>query len=130
MPMLVQINWKVIILLSVIIIRVRAWDNDDLEVFDVVEDVDQNFYELLGVAQVCTYCDTFINTLEVLWHIHSYIILIFYLQEASSSEIRAAYRVLTLKLHPDKNDAPDADVQFRNLVSVYNILKDPGKREK
>ncbi|XP_053625209.1 dnaJ homolog subfamily C member 1 [Plodia interpunctella] len=78
-----------------------AWDDDDLEVFDVVEEVNQNFYELLGVTQ-----------------------------DASPSEIKSAFKKLTLKLHPDKNDAPDADVQFRNLVSVHNILKDPGKREK
>ncbi|XP_047988633.1 uncharacterized protein F54F2.9 [Leguminivora glycinivorella] len=78
-----------------------AWDDDDLEVFDVVEEVNQNFYELLGVTQ-----------------------------EATPSEIKSAFKKLTLKLHPDKNDAPDADVQFRNLVSVHNILKDPGKREK
>lgn len=29
-----------------------AWDNDELEVFDVVEEVNQNFYEVLGVTQV------------------------------------------------------------------------------
>lgn len=29
-----------------------AWDNEELEVFDVVEEVNQNFYELLGVEQV------------------------------------------------------------------------------
>lgn len=31
----------------------NAWDNDELEVFDVVEEVNQNFYEVLGVTQVC-----------------------------------------------------------------------------
>lgn len=30
----------------------NAWDNDELEVFDVVEEVNQNFYEVLGVPQV------------------------------------------------------------------------------
>lgn len=30
----------------------NAWDNDELEVFDVVEEVNQNFYEVLGVSQV------------------------------------------------------------------------------
>lgn len=29
-----------------------AWDNEELEVFDVVEEVNQNFYALLGVPQV------------------------------------------------------------------------------
>lgn len=29
-----------------------AWDDADFEVFDVVEEVNQNFYELMGVPQV------------------------------------------------------------------------------
>lgn len=33
-------------------------------------------------------------------------------------------------MHPDKNDAEDANVQFRNLVSVYEVLKDSSKRQK
>ncbi|XP_068629744.1 uncharacterized protein F54F2.9 [Battus philenor] len=93
-------RYGLIILLTFVASAV-AWDDDDLEVFDVVEEVNQNFYELLGVTQ-----------------------------EASQSEIKNAFKKLTLKLHPDKNPSPDADVQFRNLVSVHNVLKDPGKREK
>lgn len=34
----------------------NAWDNDELEVFDVVEEVNQNFYEVLGVPQVSLSC--------------------------------------------------------------------------
>lgn len=29
-----------------------AWDNDDLEIFDLVEEIDKNFYEVLGIQQV------------------------------------------------------------------------------
>lgn len=29
-----------------------AWDNDDLEIFDLVELVNKNFYELMGISQV------------------------------------------------------------------------------
>nr|XP_021180968.2 dnaJ homolog subfamily C member 1 [Helicoverpa armigera] len=93
-------RWNLLVLFT-LVLSAKAWDDGDLEVFDVVEEVNQNFYELLGVTQ-----------------------------DASPSEIKSAFKKLTLKLHPDKNDAPDADVQFRNLVSVHNILKDPGKREK
>ncbi|XP_012282512.1 dnaJ homolog subfamily C member 1 [Orussus abietinus] len=77
-----------------------AWDNDQLEVFDVVEEVNRNFYDLLGVPQA-----------------------------ANASEIRKAFRRLSLQLHPDKNPAEDAEQQFRHLVAVYDVLKDPGKRE-
>ncbi|KAK2589309.1 hypothetical protein KPH14_007860 [Odynerus spinipes] len=78
-----------------------AWDNDELEVFDVVEEVNQNFYDLLGVTQV-----------------------------ANASEIKKAFRRLSLQLHPDKNAAEDAEEQFRKLVAVYDVLRDPGKRQK
>ncbi|XP_011305056.1 dnaJ homolog subfamily C member 1 [Fopius arisanus] len=77
-----------------------AWDNEELEVFDVVEEVNQNFYQLLGVPQ-----------------------------DANGPTIRKAFRQLSLQLHPDKNDAADADVKFRNLVSVYEVLKDPNRRK-
>ncbi|XP_028038279.1 uncharacterized protein F54F2.9 [Bombyx mandarina] len=93
-------RWIFLLLLT-FVLSVAAWDDDDLEVFDVVEEVNQNFYELMGVSQ-----------------------------DATPAQIKSAFKKLTLKLHPDKNDSPDADVQFRNLVSVHNVLKDPGKREK
>lgn len=32
--------------------RTYAWDNTDFELFDLVEEVPQNFYELLGLDQV------------------------------------------------------------------------------
>ncbi|EZA61720.1 DnaJ-like protein subfamily C member [Ooceraea biroi] len=79
----------------------HAWDNDDLEVFDVAEEVNENFYNVLGVTQT-----------------------------ANASEIKKAFRRLSLQLHPDKNPAEDAEEQFRKLVAVYDILKDPGKRQK
>lgn len=88
------------ILLLTICKQTLAWDTEELEVFDVVEEVNQNFYQLLGVPQ-----------------------------NANSSSIRKAFRQLSLQLHPDKNSAPNADVQFRNLVSVYDVLKDSEKRK-
>ena len=41
-----------VLLFFTLILGATAWDDDDLEIFDVVEEVNQNFYELIGVAQV------------------------------------------------------------------------------
>ena len=35
-----------------LIVASNAWDNDDFELFDMVEDINRNFYEVLGVDQV------------------------------------------------------------------------------
>ncbi|KAH1015555.1 hypothetical protein HUJ05_013263 [Dendroctonus ponderosae] len=78
----------------------ETWDSDQLEVFDVVDEVKENFYDLLNISK-----------------------------DASSSEIRSGFRALSLKLHPDKNLDTDTSKEFRNLVSVYDILKNPTKRK-
>lgn len=50
--------------------------------------------------------------------------------EASADEIKKAYRKLSLKFHPDKNDNDlfFSDM-FRNITEAYNVLNDPKKRE-
>lgn len=48
----VQFLAKWLIYLLTVVSFVHAWDSDDLEVFDVVEEVGVNFYTLLGVPQV------------------------------------------------------------------------------
>ncbi|XP_056008363.1 dnaJ homolog subfamily C member 1-like [Ostrea edulis] len=80
---------------------VFSWDTNDLELFDLVEEVNQNFYEFLGVPST-----------------------------ALSSEIRKAYRRLSLSLHPDKSKEEDAEVKFRQLVGIYEVLKDEEKRKR
>jgi DnaJ family protein C protein 1 len=79
---------------------VTAWDSEQLEVFDVVDEVKENFYTLLNVSQ-----------------------------SATNQEIKSAFRGLSLKLHPDKNPTVDTSVQFRNLVSVYEVLRSTAKRK-
>lgn len=44
-------QWCLFVLCT-FVLGAKAWDDGDLEVFDVVEEVNQNFYELMGVAQV------------------------------------------------------------------------------
>ncbi|KAK6492277.1 dnaJ-like protein subfamily C member 1-like [Huso huso] len=77
-----------------------TWDTD-LELFDLVEEIQQNFYEFLAVAQ-----------------------------DASSADIRKAYRKLSLTLHPDKNKDENAETQFRQLVAIYEVLKDEERRQR
>ena len=72
---------------------VHAWDDAEMDIFDLVEEVNsinQNFYEYMELTQ-----------------------------EATTSEIRKAYRKLSLVLHPDKSDAEDAELKFRWFVFDY-----------
>ncbi|NWX98480.1 DNJC1 protein, partial [Nothoprocta ornata] len=51
-------------------------------------------------------------------------------QDASSADIRKAYRKLSLVLHPDKNKDENAEIQFRQLVAIYEVLKDEERRQR
>jgi len=99
-PTLVLPPFTLLILLLLRLPSCSAWDQDQLEIFDVVEEVNENFYALLGVGE-----------------------------QAETSEIKKAYRKLSLQLHPDRNPAEDAEVKFRQLVAVYDILKNSEKRQ-
>jgi len=77
------------------------YDSEDMEIYDLFGEVNGTFYELLGVE----------NT-------------------ATTAELRRAYRRRSKELHPDKNKAENAEEQFRQLVGVYEILKNSERREK
>uniref|UniRef100_A0A8C3P7C8 DnaJ homolog subfamily C member 1 n=1 Tax=Chrysemys picta bellii TaxID=8478 RepID=A0A8C3P7C8_CHRPI len=90
-----------LLLLALLPPLARAWDSGDLELFDLVEEVPENFYGFLGLPQ-----------------------------DASSADIRKAYRKLSLTLHPDKNKDENAETQFRQLVAIYEVLKDEERRKR
>ncbi|CAF2241144.1 unnamed protein product [Rotaria magnacalcarata] len=95
-------KWYVLLFLLVIRIDfISAWENYELDLFDLVEElgVNTNFYDFIGVDKT-----------------------------AELSEIKKAYRKLSLLWHPDKSDESDAEQKFRHLVAVYEILKDEQRR--
>ncbi|OON23772.1 DnaJ domain protein, partial [Opisthorchis viverrini] len=94
-------NSGVIFLIFPLIISCDAWNTDELQMFDLMDELKISFYDFLGVEQT-----------------------------ASSSEIRSAYRKLSVKLHPDKNVGdPAAADKFRQLASIYEVLKDDERRK-
>lgn len=48
---------------------------------------------------------------------------------SSQEQIRNAFRDLAKKLHPDVNNSPNANEQFRILFESYEILKNPITRQ-
>ena len=46
-------------------------------------------------------------------------------KQADTAVIRASYRELVLKYHPDKNRTEEAKQMFLKVNEAYTILKDP-----
>ena len=49
-------------------------------------------------------------------------------KNASDAQIKAAYRKLARKFHPDVSKEPGAEEKFKEVSESYNTLKDPEKR--
>ena len=50
-------------------------------------------------------------------------------RDATSEEIKRAYRRLARELHPDVNPDPQAQERFKEATTAYEVLSDPQKRE-
>lgn len=50
--------------------------------------------------------------------------------DADLDTIKAAFRARAKRLHPDHNDAPGAEAEFRLLNEAYRVLGDPERRKR
>lgn len=99
---------------------VYTWENYELDLFDLVEElgVNTNFYDFINVEQNADVTEIKrayrynTNTIE------------FWFQMTYSF----VWRKLSLLWHPDKSTDPNAETKFRHLVAVYEILKDEQRR--
>lgn len=50
-------------------------------------------------------------------------------EDASAAEIKAAYRKLAMKFHPDHNDGrPEAEERFKQIAEAYRVLGEEERR--
>jgi len=50
-------------------------------------------------------------------------------KNANESEIKRAYRALSLKYHPDRNNTNEAESKIREINEAYDVLGDSSKRK-
>ncbi|WGD36398.1 molecular chaperone DnaJ [Lysinibacter sp. HNR] len=50
-------------------------------------------------------------------------------RDATSEEIKKAYRRLARELHPDVNPSPEAPEKFKAVTHAYDVLSDPQQRQ-
>jgi molecular chaperone DnaJ len=51
-------------------------------------------------------------------------------KDSDADTIKKAYRKLAMQFHPDRNDSPDAEENFKRVTEAYEVLRDPEQRQR
>ena len=51
-------------------------------------------------------------------------------RDADPDTIKKAYRKLAMEFHPDRNDSPDAEENFKRVTEAYEVLRDPELKQR
>ncbi|KAG9299951.1 hypothetical protein G9A89_009679 [Geosiphon pyriformis] len=109
-------SWKFRLIVSALILiflslffipPARAWDQEDYEIFDLVDELEnaegshETFYSWIGLEE-----------------------------SATEKEIGKAYRKKSLTLHPDKNPDERTQEKFARLGKITAILRSPESRKR
>lgn len=46
---------------------VHGWDTEELEIFDLVEEINKNFYEFMGISQVSNFIHLLVLFLQTIF---------------------------------------------------------------
>ncbi|XP_032805902.2 dnaJ homolog subfamily B member 14-like isoform X1 [Petromyzon marinus] len=88
--------------------------DEDHELLARVNEHEEAAVMLKDVERICNACNYY-EVLEVQ-------------SAASTEEIRRAFKLQSLKVHPDKNHMPGAADAFKKLNASHEVLTDPEKR--